>query len=65
MQAGGPKRLSTSGKIAIIGKKFSGNSAIKCRLCEVPYFGGSALLLFYSVGASCNYLPQIMLNNVL
>ena len=29
-------------------------------------FGGSALLLFYSVGAmaSCNYLSQIMLNNV-
>ena len=39
---------------------------IKGILCEVPFFGGSALLLFYSVGtmASCNYIPQIMLNNV-
>ena len=29
-------------------------------------FGGSALLLFYSVWAmaSCNYIPQIMFNNV-
>ena len=29
------------------------------------FFGGSALLLFYSEGAlaSCNYIPQIMLNN--
>ena len=28
--------------------------------------GESALLLFYSVGAmaSCNYIPQIMFNNV-
>ena len=35
-------------------------------LCEVPFFGGSALLLFYSVGAmaSCNYIPQMMLNDV-
>ena len=35
-------------------------------LCEVPFLGGSALLLFYSVGvmASCNYIPQIMIINV-
>ena len=39
---------------------------IKGVLCEVPFYGGSALLLFYSVRAmvSCNYIPQIMLNNV-
>ena len=30
-------------------------------LCEVPFFGGSALLLSYSDGAmaSCNYIPQL------
>ena len=33
---------------------------VKGILCEVPFYGGSALLLFYSVGvmASCNYIPQ-------
>ena len=32
---------------------------------KFPVFGGSALLLSYSVGAmaSSNYIPQIMLNN--
>ena len=36
-------------------------------LCEVPFLGGSDLLLFHSVGvmASCNYIPQIMSDNVL
>ena len=38
----------------------------KGTLCEIPFCGGSALLLFYSDGdmASCNYIPQIMLNDV-
>ena len=33
---------------------------IKWIRCEVPFFGGSALLIFYSVGAmaSCNYIPH-------
>ena len=37
---------------------------LKSILCEVPFFGGLALLLSYSVGAmaSCNYIRQI--NNV-
>ena len=35
-------------------------------LCEVFFFGGSALFLFYGVGAmaSCDYIPEIMLSNV-
>ena len=40
---------------------------IKGILCEVPFFGGSVLLLSYSVGAMApyNYIPQIILYNVL
>ena len=32
---------------------------------QVPFGGGSALLLFYSLGpmAACNNIPHIMLNN--
>ena len=39
---------------------------IKGILCKIPFLGGSGLLLFSSVGtmASCNYISQIMLNNV-
>ena len=41
------------------------HTPFKGMLCEV--IGGSAFLLSYSVGAmtSCNYIPQIMLNNIL
>ena len=40
---------------------------LKGALCEIPFLCGSALLLFYSVGAmaSCNYIPLIMFNNVI
>ena len=51
--------------IIIISSK-SSTFLIKGKLCEVPFFGGSTLVLFYSVGAmgSCNYIPQVMLNNI-
>ena len=37
----------------------SGKYTLKGVLCEVPFFGGSVLLLFYSVVAmaACNYIP--------
>ena len=45
---------------------FDFNYKFKGILCEVPFCGGSALLLSYSIEtmASCNYIPHTMLNNV-
>ena len=39
---------------------------IKLYFVKFLFIGASALLLFYSAGimASCNYIPQIMFNNV-
>ena len=41
-------------------------SSFKWMLWEVLFFAESTLLYSFSVGAvaSCNYIPQIMLNNI-
>ena len=40
---------------------------LKVYFVKFLFFGGSILLLFYSVGimTSCNYIPHIMLNDVM
>ena len=42
-------------------------SSVKGIRCGIPFCGGWALFLFYGVRAmaSCNYIPQIMLNHAL